>query len=201
MKKILALAISAIALCGTVATAQTTEATDATSAADNNKMYQPQRFTDFAFEGVLLTVPQQARIDSLNAATRAANPRFNKRPGEATDTVAAPREKRHEAGRPGPRHDRRPMMGAPRPSREYVDKVKEILTPDQYTTFLENLLFNGTTMPAPGQDMHQATRDSKNLKSGVQKGDKKKNLKDGKRKDFKKKDVKKKDNKKSDTDK
>ena len=30
-------------------------------------MYRPQKFTDFAFEGILLDINQQAKMDSLNA--------------------------------------------------------------------------------------------------------------------------------------
>lgn len=43
----------------------------ACAATDNrasDKMYRPQKFTDFAFEGILLDMGQQARMDSLNAA-------------------------------------------------------------------------------------------------------------------------------------
>ena len=142
MMKFLTIAIAMAALCGGASMAQT------------NKMYQPQRFTDFAFEGILLDMNQQARIDSLNAATKAADPKFNVRPGECADSASTPRGEH-----PSYRHfgsTRHHGMRQPSVSRDYVLKVKEILTPEQYTTFLENIVLSpimqrpvaGDVMPA-----------------------------------------------------
>jgi len=88
-----------------------------------DKMYRPQKFTDFAFEGILLDMSQQARVDSLNAASasgRCAN-------AECANKDCAAKGKCHQGRH---RVDRR----------EYVKKVKEILTPEQYTMFLENIV-------------------------------------------------------------
>ena len=38
---------------------------------NNNKMYQPREFTEFAFEGILLTPEQQEKINALNAEVKA----------------------------------------------------------------------------------------------------------------------------------
>jgi len=126
-KKVISFAMAVIAAVGVSASAQT--ASDKTDKCDvpcckenascckenaagrNDKMARPHRFTDFAFEGILLDMPQQARMDSLNAA------------------VKAQRE---------PSRAQKPRRG--RVSADYVAKVKEILTPEQYTTFLENIV-------------------------------------------------------------
>ncbi len=90
-----------------------------------DKMYRPQRFTDFAFEGILLDMNQQARVDSLNAAMasgRCANAECANK-----DCCAASKGKCNKGRHHGDR-------------REYVKKVKNILTPEQYTVFLENIV-------------------------------------------------------------
>lgn len=88
----------------------------------NNKMGRPQSFQDFAFEGILLDLNQQQRMDSLNAA------------------VKAQREAKM-AARKDQKGDRQQMRDNMRQGRaDYIAKVKEILTPEQYTMFLENIV-------------------------------------------------------------
>lgn len=88
----------------------------------NNKMGRPQSFQDFAFEGILLDLNQQQRMDSLNAA------------------VKAQREAKM-AARKDQKGDRQQMRDDMRQGRaDYIAKVKEILIPEQYTMFLENIV-------------------------------------------------------------
>lgn len=153
------MALAAMALCGAPAMAQTAAETDNMQ---NNKMYQPQRFTDFAFEGVLLSLPQQTRIDSLNAATKAAYPQFNLLKGEKPDSAAHHRADWGKMERRGPRGER-PMMFTPGLTQDYVLKVKEILDPEQYATFLENIVLN--SIPKVGAATTQQVKVGKDKKA------------------------------------
>lgn len=85
------------------------------------------------FRGITLTADQQAKLDSLRPACKAC-------PDGKSDKPQCDREKPgHDVkghGRPG-HHN--PGMRA-----EFVGKVKEILTPEQYVVFLENIV-----LPAP----------------------------------------------------
>ncbi len=131
-KKILTLAIAAIASLGFMASAQ--------QQAPQNKMYTPQTFTDYAFEGVLLDLPQQTRIDSLHAAIR--TPQMNKvhaisvNPDSAR-TVAQRAPIGHGRIIKGGRGTGKPL--GVMPGVEYVAKVKEILTPEQFDMFMANI--------------------------------------------------------------
>ena len=87
----------------------------------SDKMYRPRKFTDFAFEGILLDMGQQARMDSLNAAMA---------PRQCADSACVNKDCNARGCKSHGRMDRR----------EYVKKVKEILSPDQYTVFLENIV-------------------------------------------------------------
>lgn len=160
----MAMAIAAISLGGFSANAQRNDNNSRTSIEKSDKMYRPQKFTDFAFEGILLDIPQQARIDSLNAAMKAQAPQFNGRKGECTDSVNCTKQnartdknmradrkdrKDNKAGNRQGRNDRRggkDFRGhrnggmSPEMKSQYVNKVKEILTPEQYTMFLENIV-------------------------------------------------------------
>lgn len=104
----------------------------------SDKMYRPQKFTDFAFEGILLDINQQARMDSLNAAMA---------PGQCADSACVNKACcAKDKARKCRRADRK----------EYVKKVKEILTPEQYTMFLENIVM----MPEQGKaQMHSRRPD------------------------------------------
>lgn len=122
-----------------------------------NKMYQPQKFTDFAFEGILLDLPQQQRMDSLNAAVKALQEQqqdytqingqdnqnsSNKQSAKSDKKVSKSDKKDKRHGKEfireklGQRGGIRPNPYGP----DYIYKVKEILTPEQYTTFLENIV-------------------------------------------------------------
>lgn len=152
-KKVLAIAFAAMAAFGISASAQTPAANQAPCCAENSaapgandKMARPQKFTDFAFEGILLDIPQQARMDSLNAAVKVqreqARPQRKQR-GDRKGQINCPAgqacvDSACVAQPCGPRDGRRGP--GRRVSADYVAKVKEILTPEQYTTFLENIV-------------------------------------------------------------
>lgn len=70
-------------------------------------------------------------------------------------------------------------------AREYLQEVKEIIGPDQYVIFLENMYVNAPQQGMKafrqgGRDMEkvQQLKDGKQMKAGKQKGDKKKGGKD-----------------------
>lgn len=151
-KKLIAFAVAMLALTGINASAQQNcqqcpGAEAGQCPGNNNKMYQPREITDFAFEGILLDVDQQAKMDTLNGCMK-----------------AAPGAKRHPKGRPqvcadsacipmqgmgyGPEQRRGPKREMMRqqgdgdmlmPGIMYVAKVKEILTPEQFETFMTNI--------------------------------------------------------------
>lgn len=132
----------------------------------SDKMYRPQKFTDFAFEGILLDMGQQARVDSLNAAMA---------PKQCADSAcvnkACVNKDCAAKGRKGHgRIDRR----------EYVKKVKEILTPDQYTVFLENIVMMPDQMRG-GRDMMGHHGDMRSRRPDGPRGKELKATRDGRR--------------------
>lgn len=134
------------------------ECASAQTSADN-KMYKPQKFTDYAFEGILLTVDQQSKMDKLNADLKA------KREACKNDTAAC-------AGKDCKGCKGRTDRGKNRlqARKDYVSSVKEILTPEQYVTFLENIVF----MPEQGRGMgprHKGCRKDM-VNCGMHKADK-----------------------------
>ncbi len=211
-KKLLMMAIALIGLTGITASAQEAKDNNATrpTPGQMNKMRQPREFTEFAFEGILLDINQQQRIDSLNAAVKSNCPEGRERaccakdtPTQCADCNKADCKKAdcnkadcnkadcnkadcnkadckkadcnkadckkadcnkadckkadcNQAASPakdckgkGPKAHR---MMRPNPyGEEYVAKVKEILTPDQFAIFEENI----SNMP---MNMHRADR-------------------------------------------
>lgn len=171
-KKILAIAVAVLGTFGMVASAQMPD-----------KSYKPQKFTDFAFEGVLLELDQQAKIDSINALYQPNGPmqaancqqakcakdkcaagqcvkdqcvkdQCKKVEGMVCDTAKCVAGNRHSRHGMRPGKGQRPgagMMRGMRPSPEYVAAVKEVLTPEQYVTFLENIV--NMPMPESGRMM------------------------------------------------
>ncbi len=183
-KKILLMAIALLGLTGISASAQQTqnEPTRRESpAGENNKMRQPREFTEFAFEGVLLDINQQQRIDSLNAAVKAkrpAKPVATCCPADSTKkaeckssdckkaqcdnaTASCKNDKRADADRRGKTPKGQRMMRNNPYGDEYVAKVKEILTPEQFEIFQENL----TQMPPMARQKAAPT-----MKDGSRKG-------------------------------
>lgn len=144
----MSLAIAALAAAGIMASAQNQQ----------NKMYSPRTFTDFAFEGVLLDLPQQQRIDSLHAALRTPSQK------KVHAITMSPDSAKAMPQREGGRRPERMMGGAMGviPGVEYVAKVKEILTPEQFDTFLSNIQTMpdnaiNNLLPTPQGRQHHAT--------------------------------------------
>lgn len=156
-KKLLMMAIALIGLTGLTANAQ--EAADNNASRPTpgqmNKMRQPREFTEFAFEGILLDINQQQRMDSLNAAVKANRPERPERACCAKDSTAKECKKADckkedckkdkcqnatnatDCKAKAPKAHR--MMRQNPYGEEYVAKVKEILTPDQFAIFEENI--------------------------------------------------------------
>lgn len=147
-KKILMMAIALIGLTGISATAQTTSDNAARPTPGSmNKMRQPREFSEFAFEGILLDINQQQRMDSLNAAVKANRPcKSDNQCDQASCDNQCCQQQAQGNGKAQKHHGMRPGMPY---DKDYIAKVKEILTPEQYTMFLENIVM----MP---QNMQQA---------------------------------------------
>lgn len=116
-------------------------ATDCTQAKKGDRKGQRPDF----FRGITLTAEQQAQIDSL----RPRRPEC-KADGAACDKAAKAKDAKAKADRKGhdkkfrgPRHHG--MNGARKAA--YVKKVKEILTPEQYVVFLENIVMGPAQCP------------------------------------------------------
>lgn len=162
-KKIFTLAIAAIAAIGFTSLAQVPQ----------NKMYTPKTFTDYAFEGVLLELPQQQRIDSLHAAIRTPKMQKVHAMSMCPDSVKAMHQcqqgKQDKRGmRPGAN------MGGVIPGVEYVAKVKEILTPEQFDMFMSNIQslpenVVNNLVPEMPQHMQRTDRPAKASRMGREK--------------------------------
>lgn len=144
-KKLITMAIATIAIFGYTATAQTVDNNaqpnqNCPMSAQNDKMHRPQSFQEFAFEGILLDMDQQARIDSLNNAMAQQRQDMRQQRRERRDSLA----QCEDEGK----------CQRNNPQREYIGKVKEILTPDQYVTFLENIVFMQEEAPQFGRPMN-----------------------------------------------
>lgn len=83
------------------------------------------------FDGLNLNAQQQQAVKALQAECQQA--RAEKRKGEKADTARADRQKQSPDQRIAERKAARTS---------YLAKVKAILTPDQYTQYLENLYVN-----------------------------------------------------------
>ena len=154
-KKILTVAIAIAALCGIPAMAQTnnTAATQTQQCTNgqkgsctNNNSRQAKAAREFqrmdAFDGIQLTDAQKAGLEVLN----------NTGAQKANRNDSTARANRRQA------------------RRDYVKGVKNILTPDQYVVFLENIVVENAQLPGATAQMrmgqatvHAMTRDrSKN---------------------------------------
>ena len=111
----------------------------------SDKMYRPQKFTDFAFEGILLDIDQQGKIDAINKEfeqkREACRKSCEANRAQCTDSTACSPDLLSIDSSA----DRRSQM-----KRDYVTAVKGVLTPEQYVTFLENIVFMPQQQAAPG---------------------------------------------------
>lgn len=94
-----------------------------------------------AFEGITLSADQQSKIDALKQARKEGRCKMN--------------EAKNKAARP----DRKERAAEHRQAkREYLTQVKEILTPDQYVVFLENIAINAPAKHGGKMKMEQGRR-------------------------------------------
>lgn len=112
-----------------------------------------QRCQEFnPFEGLNLTENQQAKLNDLKSEF--CKKQENRK---AEGQQKMDKNKKDDKQRP----DRRQAK------REYLAKVKSILTPDQYVTFLENMTVNRPDMgPGRHHDMKKGHMDKKAFKEG-----------------------------------
>lgn len=104
------------------------------------------------FEGITLTAEQQASIDKLNE-------KIKQERVDAKKDRAENAKKARKAGKDA--------------KKEYLNELKKILTPEQYTTYLENMV---TTVPnKPGKEMRKGDR---KMPQDIRKGERKGNRKD-----------------------
>jgi len=116
-KTVLALAIAAAAICGISASAQSTGAQQQCAGGTEYTM-RGNRHAD-PFAGITLTEQQKAALEALKPAQCC--------PDSANAAMKSRIRDNRKQGR-----------------REYINHVKNILTPEQYVTFLENLVIEGT---------------------------------------------------------
>lgn len=159
-KKLLMMAIALVGLTGLTAFAQDSQNNNSNrpTPGQMNKMRQPREFTEFAFEGILLDINQQQRMDSLNAAVRANCPEMSGRECCQNDSTTERADCKKDNCKKGDcqgaqcqnagtsscnRGQRSPkdhrMMRRNPYGDEYIAKVKEILTPEQFALFEENI--------------------------------------------------------------
>lgn len=150
-KKIITFAIAALGFCGISASAQAPADGKTCSKANteqqiDNKMYKPQKFTDFAFEGILLDVNQQAQIDKINQQYQHQLGIRGQRGQKCDSTKCTKPECTADKKADRPCKDNNKSW-----RRDYAAQVKQVLTPDQYVTFLENIAFYTPERPAMAQ--------------------------------------------------
>lgn len=126
------------------------------------------------FEGIELTPEQQSQLQAIQPQRPDKAPRGERR----SRPQGQPRQFAGQGGdsvqtRQAP--DQRPDRRQGR--RDYINQVKQILTPDQYVVFLENMV---TASPAPGQGMRpgKAMKAEKAQKAKDAKAEKMKERKD-----------------------
>lgn len=168
-KTIISLALAVFAVAGFSASAQTEKAAcskaNCTKQAcdkqlnENNRMRRPASWREFAFEGVLLSVEQQAKMDEINKEfeskfatacakdTCSAAPKCDKADCKKADCKKDNCKKGECKKADGKKADGKKAGKGKRGfapdfqvRNEYIAKVKQVLTPEQYTTFLENII-------------------------------------------------------------
>lgn len=116
------------------------------------KKCEGQRCEFNPFEGLNLTENQQAKLNDLKSE-------FCKKQDQRKNGEDKKLDKNKKDNQQRP--DRREAK------REYLAKVKSILTPEQYVTFLENMTVN---RPDMGPGRHQQMRKGHMEKKGIKEG-------------------------------
>lgn len=151
MKKLFVIAIAALCACSSTVFAQKPADNTATNGCplnkeckrgDKAKCNKADRKAFNPFEGITLTADQQTKLDALKAECKAqreackgrancpqqANCDKNCKPGENCAKAECP-----YGG------DKKDVANRQQQRRDCLNKVKAILTPEQYVTFLENM--------------------------------------------------------------
>ena len=125
-KQIISLAIAAIALTSFTSFAQaTTDATQTEKMVKKGRQGKGQEAKN-PFEGLNLTADQQKKLDALAAERKAARENEKKASRETREKAKATAKANRRAER-----------------KAELDKIKAILSPEQYVTYLENLVLDG----------------------------------------------------------
>lgn len=197
------MALALFGLAGATASAQETTSTNSSQETQvpQNKMRQPREFTEFAFEGILLDINQQQRMDSLNAAVKANRPvrgengqcasaecqksdckKADCKKGECTAADAQCQKagncqangkecKKGDSECRGKNPKGQRMLRTPY-GPEYVAKVKEILTPEQFEMFQENVSNMQANMRKANPGMKEGARGARMEKAHKHSADK-----------------------------
>ncbi len=153
------LALAVFAICGFSVSAQNQnstcgrqtcyETTCPPTAGSDSRIRGPQNWRERAFEGVLLSVDQQAKMDEINKEFESRFATICSKCSCKADKATCGKAKcctqdcdKANCGRTGCDKGRAGRRNAPgfKVRSEYIARVKEVLTPEQYTTFLENIV-------------------------------------------------------------
>lgn len=189
-KRILTIALAAIALCGFSAAAQNDDNNCNNNVCPSQACAQqfakysqdyttyggtglrsrgPQNWREAAFEGVLLSVDQQGKIDAINQKfdSQLAQCCIPDSCTAATNSDKAVKKDRKDrrgdrADRRDDRRGRKDRKGQPnfKARSEYIAQVKTVLTPEQYVTFLENIVNMPAQRPQRDPRLRSANSDS-----------------------------------------
>lgn len=127
---------------------------------DGQKMGAPRAINpESAFEGINLTDAQKASLKQLNEKRMARRTEMKAQAKEQTDAQKEAARKNKEAMKA----DRQKAQ------KEYLEEVKEIIGPDNYVVFLENLVVNQQPQKAQAHNGH--AKKGHGQKSQGQRGD------------------------------
>lgn len=165
-KKLLSLAVAAVAFTS-MAFAQnaTSAATAATGTkTEITKKEKAQRPAFNPFEGISLSADQQTKIDALRAERKQKSETARAERRQQKEATRAERQKKSEERFNGRRDARRAEL----------NKIKSILTPEQYVQYLENIALAGDGHHKAGKAHRgHGKHNGKMARNDNRKGDKK----------------------------
>lgn len=151
MKKLFVIAIAALCACSSAVFAQKPADNTSTNGCplnkeckrgDKAKCNKADRKTFNPFEGITLTADQQTKLDALKAECKAQREACK---GRANCPQQANCDKNCKSGENCAKTecpyagDKKDVANRQQQRRDCLNKVKAILTPEQYVTFLENM--------------------------------------------------------------
>lgn len=164
-KKLLSLAVAAVAFTS-MAFAQNATPSATThdgTKTENVKGRKARTGAINPFEGISLSADQQTKLDALKAERK-----------QKTDAASAERKQKSEAARAERQKKQEERLTARRAARRAeLDKVKSILTPEQYVKYLENIALGGNRHQKAGKAPRQGKHGGKMARNDKRKGDKK----------------------------